>query len=230
MPWNLYRRHAPYWLFLTLLVSLGACTTGRSSSPGSALQPAVAAYLAGDYTDAIDRCKRILGEGPSGDLERDAYLYLGRSYRDAGQLNLAIATFSAAVSLGYEEPFTSYLLDLQVDLAAKPESVAQLERVTRGQLAIYLAARHGVSPGDGREAIAWAVQVGIMSAMPTGFERPDAPVTTASFWSSMVRMAKTSAREWPRAEVEFNRALRSPESFIAGRKMAQVVDEWEGLR
>jgi tetratricopeptide (TPR) repeat protein len=176
-------------------VVLAGCS-GAGREPGRAeIDPAIALFVSGAYPEAIDRLTEIAGSTNSEETLREVYYYLGRSYLALGANDRAIEAFSAGVSYGDTGACVDYLEQLQAYVETREGSMRRSEDVSRRQLASGLLrsalgdAEVTATVDDPDSALRRVVERGWMRALPDGGLHGDAPVTRASLYVILSRVA-----------------------------------------
>jgi hypothetical protein len=188
---------------LFVLAGVWSCGTSGSGrwSGEKDIDRAVAAYIEGDYTAAVERLEALSTQQAGEDQLREIYWYLGRSLVAMGQYHRAIDAFTVGKANGGGAEFDEYLARLGALVSGEPENVARSDRVTRAQLAVVIdqmfygessQTQENPGPSDTSTRLEDLAPVarGVVAVLPDGRFHPEAYVTRASFYAAVSRLVR----------------------------------------
>jgi len=202
-------------VIVVCLLALGGCGPPSTTVVENAsLDKAIASYIDGDLRRAEALFNEIIEQGRADDDYRTACLYLGRIYLAQEDYERAAEVLSAGKALGGDLRFDEYFEIARQHLTALPARIAQLEFITRGQLAALIdrmfgplldrsaqtpdstAAETAVEVQGGetaakRDAVAVVSRAGVMPLLADGTFRPEERVTGPAFFAIAARLADT---------------------------------------
>jgi tetratricopeptide (TPR) repeat protein len=227
-----------------VLLTGWACGTSGPSSGGwsgnKEMDRAVAAFIARDYAEAVERLEALTARADTEEQLREVYWYLGRSHVALEQYDRAIDAFTAGKANGGGVEFDEYLSRLNALISGEQDAVVRSDRVTRAQLAVLIDRMFYRNPFDeaGREQSAGAdalleqlapVTRGVLVALPDGDFHAEAYVTRASFFATVSRLVRERKIEVDTAvlfEGGFAWALATDEKgdrFVSGKQVVHTL-------
>lgn len=182
---------------------LGGCGSPRTTAVGDAsLEQGIVSFIDGDLDHAESFFLKVTRESRSDADLQTAYLYLGRIYLARGDYVKSADALSAGKAHGGDVRFDEFFEEAQRHLIASPARSAQLERITRRQLAALAVGMFGSrleaapaadganGPGEARDPLDVLVGAGVLDVLPDGEAHPDDPLTRPAFYAAVSRLAR----------------------------------------
>ncbi len=233
---------ARYLIMGVLLLALPgfSCSSSTRKSDRSGLDLAIETYIAGDLSVCIEKLEALTREEQSREMLIETYLYLGRAYLETKQYNRAIDSFRVGKVHDGGEVFDAYLERLALLTTGSPDVVASSMRINRGQLAVLLDGMFFENsnsstpnqPAAADEHLATSAKLGIVPVLPDGGFHAAVPVTRASFFAAVARLANTLGLRGGAAvffDGGFGWSLTGDQqqgpAFVSGRDAVKILEK-----